>query len=333
MSVVYVTEDGSALRKTGERLLVSVNREQRLDVPMRQVEQIVLFGPASVSGRTVSELLDQRVGLTYLTKRGRYLGRLEPITSRNPLLRRSQYGAACDPERSAAVTEAIVRGKLVNQRALLQRAHRSNPDEAVKAAIESIRDEGKAVRADDGVEVIRGHEGAAAAAYFGVFDHLIRADGFTFGKRIRRPPTDPVNSLLSLGYTLLFGDVLSAVQTVGLDPCMGFLHDDRQGRPSLALDLMEEFRPLIVDSLVLTVINKHILGVDDFDTEIGGAVILCNDARKRFLVEYENRINTEVKHPQAGYRVTYRRACEIQARILGRHLMGELPNYVPLTTR
>ena len=183
------------------------------------------------------------------------------------------------------------------------------------------------------VEQLRGAEGAAAATYFGVFEHLIRVDGFTFGKRVRRPPTDPVNAILSFTYTLLFSDMLSAVQTVGLDPYMGFLHDDRHGRASLALDLMEEFRPIVADSVALMLMNRRVVGPKGFRTEIGGAVLLSDDARKSLLQTYEERMNTDVKHPVAGYRVSYRRACELQARILGRHLVGELPEYTPLTTK
>jgi CRISPR-associated protein Cas1 len=183
------------------------------------------------------------------------------------------------------------------------------------------------------LDQIRGHEGDASAAYFGVFDALIKADGFRFEKRIKRPPRDPVNAMLSFGYTLLMHDLMAAAQIVGLDPYVGFLHADRHGKPSLALDLMEEFRSIIVDSIVLTLVNKRMIAPDEFDAQLGGVVLMAEKARKTFLRQYEERKMTEFQHPIFQYKVTYLRAFELQTRILAKALAGEIEHYVPLAVK
>ena len=182
------------------------------------------------------------------------------------------------------------------------------------------------------LDVLRGHEGDGSAAYFGVFGYMIK-QVLSFPGRVRRPPTDPVNAMLSFGYTLLHNDLHGACNVVGFDPYVGYLHADRYGRANLPLDLMEEFRPIVIDSVVLTCINKRIIQQEDFDVELGGAHRLSPDARRRFLLQYEERKNTEFKHPVFGYRMTYQRCFELQARLLGKFLQGELDVYPPLMTK
>jgi CRISPR-associated protein Cas1 len=183
------------------------------------------------------------------------------------------------------------------------------------------------------LDSVRGHEGEGSAAYFRAFGSLVKGDGFAFDKRVRRPPTDPVNALLSFGYTLLANDLHSAASAVGFDPYVGFLHADRYGRPSLALDLMEEFRSIIVDSVTLACLNKRILQPVDFDVGIGNVYTLKPEARKKFLQQYEERKATEIKHPLFEYRVTYQRCFELQARLLAKYLQGEVESYEPFLIR
>ena len=271
--------------------------------------------------------------MTYLTEYGRYIGRIEPAFSKNSLLRRAQYAASFDEHRTLTLARGFVLGKLANLRVTLLRAARNSDGLNVDNAIEAIRGaEQRAERADD-LDVLRGHEGEGSAAYFGVFDHLIKADGFSFTKRVRRPPTDPINALLSFGYALLANDVHAAVNVLGFDPYCGYLHADRYGRPSLALDLMEEFRPLVVDAVVLSCLNKRILQREDFAVGLGEVHNLSPEGRKKFLVQYEERKQTEIQHPIFEYKATYQRCFELQARILAKTIQGELERYEPFVIR
>jgi CRISPR-associated protein Cas1 len=332
MSTLYITQQDSVLRKVDERLKVTKEKETLLDLPMLKVSQVVLFGRVTVTAATVGALLDHGISLCYLSEHGRYRGRLEPPFSKNSLLRVAQYQAAFDPVRRLALAKRFVAGKLANLRVLLLRANREREDPAIAAAVDEIRRaEERAERAED-LDRLRGHEGEGTAAYFAVFAHLIRQD-IPFLGRVRRPPTDPMNSLLSFGYALLANDLHGACHTVGFDPYLGFLHADRYGRPSLALDLMEEFRPLVADSVALLCVNKRVIEPKDFAVEPGGAHRLTDEGRKRFLMQYDARRQTEFKHPLLGYTVTYQRAFELQARFLAKHIEGELDAYPPLVTK
>jgi CRISPR-associated protein Cas1 len=261
------------------------------------------------------------------------VGRIEPALSKNSLLRAAQYRAAFNPATTITLARHMVRGKLSNMRVFLQRANRGLDDPALTQAVERLKMQLLAVDAADSTDQLRGMEGAGSAVYFGVFANLIKAEGMSFTKRVRRPPTDPVNALLSFGYALLANDLHSAVNTVGFDPYQGYLHVGHYGRPSLALDLMEEFRPLIADSVVLLCLNKRIIGPEDFTVELGNVCRLSEAARKKFLVQYEERKNTEIQHPIFDYKVTYQRCFELQARLLAKYLQGEIAEYPPLITR
>jgi CRISPR-associated protein Cas1 len=300
---------------------------------MLKVSEVVIMGRVTVTPHTVAALMERNVHLTYLTEHGRYIGRIEPAFSKNSLLRRAQYAAAFDEHRTLSLARGFVLGKLANLRVTLLRAARNTEGLNVEAAVDAIRGaERRAERAED-LATLRGHEGEGSAAYFGVFASLIKAEGFSFHKRVRRPPTDPVNALLSFGYALLANDVHAAVQTLGFDPYCGYLHADRYGRPSLALDLMEEFRPLIVDAVVLACLNKRVIQSDDFSVSLGNVCSLTPDARKKFLLQYEERKNTEIQHPVFEYKATYQRCFELQARILAKCIQGELERYEPFMIR
>ncbi len=330
MSTLYITQQEAMLRKTDERLKVTVNKDVLLDVPMIKVSQVVLYGNITVTAATIAALLEQQIDICYLTQHGQYLGRLQPKLSKNGLLRGDQYRAAFDPARTLHIARGFVMGKLLNMRTWLMRLNRKLGETAIEEAVVQLKQacDGAAEASD--LDRLRGHEGEGSAAYFGVFGLLFTQAGFQFPKRVRRPPTDPINSLLSFGYTLLANDIASAVNVVGFDPLTGYLHAERYGRASLALDLMEEFRPVIVDSVVVTAINTEALTPADFQTELGGFVRLTDTGRKTFLKLYEDRKKTEFTHPRLQQKMTYMQCFEQQARFLAKTLQGELAAYPPL---
>ena len=332
MSTLYITQQDSVLRKVDERLKVTQNGETLIDIPLIKVTQVILFGRVTVTPATVAVLMEHGIGLCYLSPYGRYIGRLEPEFSKNSLLRVDQWRAGFDEQRKLAIARQFVSGKLGNMRVMLLRAQREQESPEIARAIDRIKSAERAAEGVQDLDALRGHEGEGSAAYFAVFGHLLKQD-FAFPARVRRPPTDPVNALLSFGYTLLYNDLHSACNVVGFDPYIGYLHADRYGRANLALDLMEEFRPLIVDSVVLLCINKRILQQDDFVVEMGEAHRLSDAGRKQFLLQYEERKQTEFRHPTFGYRITYLRCFELQARLLAKHLQGELDTYPPLLTK
>jgi CRISP-associated protein Cas1 len=332
MGTVYITQEDSFVGKTDERLQVKFEKNLLLDVPLLKIEGLVIMGRATVSPALITELLDRRIPLTFLTKTGRYLGSLEPPLTKNIFIRSAQWAAARE-DRSKAVhaVKGFVRGKLKNYRIALLRAQREHPDTQLESAIKKLDNVILPIDLTDNIDSLRGLEGAGSAAYFGSFNQLIRADGFRFEARRRRPPTDPVNALLSFGYSLLAHDLQSAINIVGFDPYLGYLHTERYGRPSLALDLMEEFRPLVVDAMVLSAVNRKVLVPSDFMTEpLSKAVSLTDDGRRSFLRAYEQKKKSKFKHPVLQKQCTYQEAFEIQARLLGKYLMSETDKYPPL---
>lgn len=333
MSTLYVIEEGAVVRKDGDQLkLFSAKDGLLLQIPLTQVEQLVLMGNVTVTAPVVRALLDRGVGLVYMTGDGRLLGRLQPVESKNVPLRWNQFLAAADPGKQLRIARAIVRGKVLNQRTVLQRAAREGVSE-LGGTIDHLRALAERLDRAGTLDEVRGVEGAAAAAYFKEWPKLIRVLGFPFPGRVRRPPTDPVNALLSFGSVLLLNEVLSACQVVGFDPYVGYLHMDRYGRPALALDLMEEFRPVLVDATVLAFINRRMVEPEDFDTVVGGAKRMKPHALKKFLGAWEEKKRTVIRHPVFDWEVPYWRAVELQARVLAKTLMGELEEYVPFLTR
>ncbi len=333
MGTAYVIQEDAFVGKVDERLVVKFENKAIMDVPLIKVEGVVILGRATVSPALINELLERHIPLSFMTKTGRYLGRLEPEVTKNIFVRRAQWMAAGESHQAVHLVRGFVRGKLKNYRQSLMRSARENKGD-FKAAISQLENCLSPIDKTDSIDSLRGLEGAGSAAYFGAFDMLIRAEGFGFEKRRRRPPTDPINSLLSLGYSLLRHDVQSAVNIVGFDPYLGYLHVERYGRPSLALDLMEEFRPVVVDSMVLNAINKRILKVGDFVTEpISGAVSLTPDGLKVFLRLYEEKKQCKFKHPVMGTQCSYQECFEIQGRFLAKFLLGETDKYPPLVLK
>ncbi len=333
MSALYVLEEGAILRKEGDQVVVAGAKAGiLLKMPLEQVEQIVIVGNATVTAPLVAELLARGIEIAYFSRAGEFLGRLVPETSKNVPLRWAQFRAASDSEKTLAIARAIVKGKLLNQRTLLMRAAREGVS-GLAGAVEDLKHLVDRADRAQSLEELRGVEGAGSARYFKEWPKLIRKVGFRFPGRVRRPPTDPVNAMLSFGYTLLANMVFAACHVVGFDPYVGFLHMDRYGRPALVLDLMEELRPVLVDSLVLALINRGQVEPEGFETTFGGGCRMSRSTLHVFLEAWENRRRTLIQHPVLRQEVPYFRVPELQARILAKFLFGELEEYIPFLTR
>ncbi|AEG94587.1 type I-C CRISPR-associated endonuclease Cas1c [Ramlibacter tataouinensis] len=338
LNTLYVTTDGAWLRKDGENIVMDVEGETRARLPMHMLQGLVCYGRVMASPALLGHCAEHGITVSFLTPNGRFLARMEGPVSGNVLLRRQQYRCTDDPVQCAAVVQHLLAGKFFNQRAVIGRALRDHSeklapedDAALTHAYQRLSRIGDKVLGELSLDVLRGLEGEAAQAYFGVFDHLIRVDNpvLRFKGRSRRPPLDAVNALLSFLYTLVTHDCRSALETAGLDPAVGFLHRDRPGRPSLALDLLEEFRPLMADRLALSLINRRQLSERDFKVMDSGAVLLKEDSRKNVLVAYQERKREELRHAFIEEKVEIGLIPFIQAQLLARHLRGDLDAYPP----
>jgi CRISPR-associated protein Cas1 len=339
LNTLFVTTQGAYLSKEGETVLVSVEQEKRLQLPIHTLGGIVCFGRVMCSPFLMGFCAENGVGMSFLTENGRFLARVQGPVSGNVLLRREQYRRADDPAFSAKMTRSILTGKIANSRTVLQRAVRDHGDKiarpALEQAITEMSERLKRLDRIDSLDALRGVEGETARGYFAVFDHLItcQKDGFFFKGRNRRPPLDNVNCLLSFLYTLLMHDVRSALEGVGLDPAVGYLHRDRPGRPGLALDLMEEFRPFFADRLALSLINLGQITAKGFRASETGAVTMKDDTRKEVLVAYQKRKQDEITHPFLGEKVSIGILFHVQALLLARLLRGDLDGYPPFIWR
>lgn len=331
MATLYLNEQQAFVKKRDEYLVIQYQDKSKKEVPLINVSQVVISGDVTLTTPALHTLLERGIEVCYLSMYGHFRGRLSPPLAKNAFLRRDQHQAHRNEEHALQIAGACVRGKLENMRVLLLRANRSLQDTEISEATTMIRTMTQQIAQAKSVGSLLGIEGNGSAAYFRVFGKLLRSS-FTFTHRRRRPPTDPINAMLSLGYTLLTHQVSAAIQVVGLDPYVGFLHQPRHGRPALALDLMEEFRPIIVDSVVLDIVNHHILTAKDFEEQLG-VVLLKPAARKTFYSKFEERLLNELQHPYFGYKTSYRRCIELQVRLLGKQLTGEIPDYLPLCVR
>ena len=338
LNTLYVTTQGAWLNKDGENVVVSVENIERGRVPLHTIGGIVGFGRVLVSPPLLGACASVGITVNHMTEEGRFLARVEGPVSGNVLLRRTQYRWADLPLRRDAIIKSLVAGKVVNQRTVLTRALRDHGDgmaptdrAAMSAAADRLANIVRRIEKPLDGEQLRGAEGEASQVYFSIFDHLVRGDKplFAFTGRSRRPPMDAVNALLSFVYALLTTDARAALESVGLDPAVGYLHADRPGRPSLALDLIEEFRPFFADRLVLSLINRRQLGKKDFRTVDNGATLLTEEGRKTVLVAYQERKRDEIQHPFLDERVTVGLLWFIQAQLLARHLRGDLDAYPP----
>lgn len=335
LNTLYVTTQKAYLTREGEAVLVRVQHETRLSVPIHTLGGIVCFGRVSCSPPLMELCGKNNVVISFLSERGKFIARVQGPVHGNVLLRREQYRRADDENAATEIARAVVIAKVANSRTVLLRALRDHPDNIGAAEIESAaaRLAGlfEYVQKSVTLDVVRGREGEAAMVYFGVFDHLIVAqkEDFFFRERSRRPPLDNTNSLLSFLYTLLAHDVASALETTGLDPAVGYLHRDRPGRPGLALDLMEEFRPFLADRLALSLINRQQVRGKGFNRTETGAVIMDDATRKELLLAYQQRKQEEIFHPFIEEKVAIGLLPHVQAMLLSRYLRGDLDGYAP----
>lgn len=335
LNTLFVTTQGAYLSKEGETVVVKNEGQVLLQLPIHTIGGIVCFGQVSCSPFLMGFCAEQGVSLSFLSEHGRFLARVQGPVSGNVLLRRQQYRWADDEGQSARMAGSILVGKVANCRSVLGRTLRDHSEKVkedeVRSAYERLKNNLQMLTGDTSLDVLRGIEGEAAHTYFGVFDHLIlsQKDDFTFAERNRRPPLDRVNCLLSFLYTLLMHDVRSALECVGLDPAVGFLHRDRPGRPGLALDLMEELRPVFADRLALSLINLNQVQKKGFTTKENGAVLMDDETRKTVLVAYQKRKQDELVHPFLEEKVTMGLLPHLQAMLLARHIRGDLDGYPP----
>ena len=327
---VYVVGHGNSLRKKGELLEIWSKDEGRIkEVRLREISQVNLYGAVDVSTPALVDLMQRGIPVLHFTRGGWFQGMSLGHTHKNVELRMKQFEWAADRKRSLSIARSIVSGKIKNCRTQLRR-NDPEPSAAVQESLEKLsRDAKKA----SGAEKLLGIEGAAADLYFGRLDHLLKGDEeFSFQSRNRRPPKDPVNAVLSYLYAVLAKEMFVTLLAVGFDPYLGFYHRPRYGRPALALDMMEEFRPVIADSTAITLFNKRELGDKDF-IRTGLGISLTSKAKKTVIGGYERQMEVEITHPIFGYAVSYRRIFEVQARLLSRVLFGEIKEYPAFSRR
>lgn len=338
LNTVYVTTEGAWLRKDRENIVMEVEGETRARLPAHMLDGLVCFGRVLVSPPLLGYCAERGISVCYLSPNGKFLARVEGPVAGNVLLRREQYRRTDDEPGCAAIVRNLLIGKVHNQRAVVSRGLRDYRDDMSPEAREAVSHTDKRLKrirarllAENQIDILRGLEGEAAQAYFGVLDHLIRVPdaAMRFGGRSRRPPADAANALLSFLYTLLTHDCRSALETVGLDPAVGFLHRDRPGRPSLALDLVEEFRPVLADRLALSLINRKQVSVRGFTCLDNGGVLLKEDARKTVLTAYQERKREQLRHAFLDEKIEIGLLPAIQAQLLARHLRGDLGAYPP----
>ena len=321
------------MNRDGETVAVRLEKQTLLQVPIHTLSSVVCFGQVNCTSFLMGLCAERGVGLSFLTEHGRFLARVDGPVSGNVLLRRRQYRVADDEVGTACIARAVTLAKVANCRTVLLRAARERitgeGSQDLEAAVLRLRRILEEIGNADSVDRIRGHEGDAARTYFGVFDHLIlyAKEEFFFRGRTRRPPLDNMNALLSFLYTLLTHDVASALEVVGLDPAVGYLHRERPGRPSLALDLVEELRPVLADRLALTLVNRGQVKATGFKRLESGAVVMDDETRKQVLVAWQSRKQEELVHPYLEERIPLGLTPFVQATLLARYLRGDLDGY------
>lgn len=340
LNTLFVTTQGAYLHREGDTVVIKIEQEKKLQVPVHNLASIVCFGHVACSSPVMDMCGKSNVSLVFLTENGKFLARVHGPVSGNVLLRREQYRKADHDGTKLGIAKTIVTAKLLNSRQVLMRAARecetgSNENKRVGSVCDYLNRINHDLKQADDLDGVRGKEGEAAQAYFSVFDMMIAShkESFYFNKRSRRPPLDNVNALLSFVYTLLVHDVVSALETVGLDPAVGYLHAERPGRPSLALDVMEEFRAYVADRLVLTLINRQQVNPKGFEQSETGAVAMDDATRKEVLVAYQKRKQEELMHPFIKEKVSVGHLPFIQALLMARYIRGDLDGYPPFFWR
>ncbi|MGE4328084.1 MAG: type I-C CRISPR-associated endonuclease Cas1c [Pseudodonghicola sp.] len=334
LNTLYVTSEGAVLRKDRQNVVVEIDGVERGRAPAHLLGQIVCFAQVTVSPPLMAFCAEGGISIAFLSMSGRFLARVEGPQSGNVLLRRAQHRRTEDPALALSVAQGVVAAKAANQRGVIRRALRdygatmeAGARDRLDTTERRLSDAARLALSAPDLDSLRGQEGEAANAYFTAFPHLLRNPDFTFSGRNRRPPRDPVNAVLSLLYALLAQDCRAACEAQGLDPQMGFLHRDRPGRMSLALDLMEEFRAPLADRLCLSLFNRRQLGPRDFDAQDTGAVLLTDQGRDTLLKAWQERKRVPLRHPFFDETAPFGLFPHLQAQLLARHLRGELDGY------
>jgi CRISPR-associated protein Cas1 len=331
MSTLYLTEQGSKLRKTSQRLVVEKGGIILLEVPAYGVDRVLIFGAVQLSTQAIRFLLDSGIDVSFLSMNGRLKGKLTPVQSKNVFLRLAQYDRYKDNEFRLMIASSIIEAKLKNQRTLLLRYQRNHPGIDFASELDTIAHALSSIPNKSTISSIMGLEGASTGAYFRCYGKMLSRH-FAFEKRTRHPPLDPTNALLSLGYVLISNEIAALVESAGFDPFIGFLHGLRYGRQSLPLDLVEEFRHPVVDGLVLTLINKRSIKEADFHKESNGAFLLNKSALKRFLSLYEERMEKLFFYRENESSISYRKVFRRQVEYL-EHAVLNREHYQPFLAR
>ncbi len=335
LNVLFVTSEDAYLSLDGENVVVNRDKQESGRFPLHNLSGILCFSYAGASPALMGACGKRGIDLSFCTPTGRFLARAVGEENGNVLLRREQYRIADDPRRSCQIARSMIFGKLYNARWSVERTRRDHPDridaERFSAVSQTLRELLPPVAEETSLDSLRGLEGTGAAAYFSVFDDMIlrEKEAFRFRGRNRRPPLDPVNAMLSFAYSLLASECTAALESVGLDAYVGFLHRDRPGRTSLAVDLMEELRPCYADRFVLTLINNRVLRGNDFETAGNGAVLMKDEARRAFLKAWQERKREEIRHPFLDEKLPWGLVPYVQALLLARYIREDLDAYPP----
>ena len=329
MAILYITQQGAVLHRSGNQVIVKKDRDILQEIPITQLDEVVIFGNGHITTPAIGYLLDKNIPVSFLSSRGKYRGKLQPEYTKNTIIRQRQYEVAADPQRCLELAKCFVRGKLTNSIRFCQRQRTRNTE--VKSAMASIRQVLKSLKSSKNLDSLLGYEGAGTAAHYRAFREFL-SHGWDFTTRQFHPPPDPINAMLSLGYTLLYNHVYSFINVVGLDPYCGFFHQPRHGHAALASDLMEEFRSIVVNGYVLSLINNARVKPDDFDKTNKG-YRFTKEALNRFLTGYYGRMKQIFQHPKTSEKTDYLRCIELQVRHLTHVITGEEDAYEPFIIR
>jgi CRISPR-associated protein Cas1 len=331
MTALYLTEQGSKLRKTSQRLVVEKGGTTILEVPAYGIDRVLIFGSVQLSTQVISFLLESGIDVSFLSMNGRLKGKLIPVESKNVFLRLAQYDRYKDEEFKLTIAKKIIEAKMMNQRTLILRYQRNHSEADFSSEIEIISNSISSVSDKTAISALMGLEGISSTAYFRCYSKMLSAN-FAFDKRTRHPPLDPANALLSLGYVLIGNEIGALVESAGFDPFIGFVHGLRYGRQSLPLDLIEEFRHPVVDGLVITLINNGRIKQEDFNKDDDGAYFLNKEAFKRFLEYYEERMDKPFLNREQESEISFRRLFQIQAEKIQKAVI-EREEYQPFLVR
>lgn len=335
LNSLYITQPDAYLSLDGENVVISIAQEKAGRIPLHNIQSIVTFGYTGVSPALMGHCVEKNISIVFMKRSGRFLARVTGESRGNVVLRKKQYSVSSDERESAYLARNFILGKIYNQKWVIERATRDYEWRLDSERLKNISKELSVilghVKGCEDLELLRGWEGQSASKYNSVFDELIlqQKESFYFQGRSRRPPLDRVNALLSFAYTLLANDVAAALETVGLDSYVGFLHRDRPGRASLALDMMEELRPVIADRFVLSLINKKEIQSSDFIIKENRAVILTDEARKKFLQSWQQKKQEKITHPFLGEKIEWGLVSHVQSLLLARTLREDLDQYPP----